>query len=249
MCVASLLVVAGCDHAPKPIVDLGSDWSCLSYPTAFRPSGTVFQVDKRTGAQRTFQDFSSVVAGTVRESPFVDVSATRSNQANAGVIASLIGLPIKAQADLRRTYSVSQSFGGASQTDVDQPTAFRLTSAFQASAGLAEAVRLGQAADNTYYLVRNTIRATEVTYSFDRDISADIDVGVTPATVGTVEAKAGLSDRTGTKYQKTFKEPQIVCVQADVLTVSRGSGSPLTPFAAPERPWSSGPGDQPLFRP
>ena len=131
---------------------------------------------------------------------------------------------------------------------MDQDTTNIIDDAFYNSATLEEAVKRGQTAGNSYYLVRNTIKATEVTYSFDRSISADVDVGVTPATLGTVEAKAGFSNEAGTTYSKTFTQPQIVCVQTERLTV-QGATPRLTPFSAPAPRWDSGPGDRPLFRP
>ena len=99
--LAACLSVAACHgQAPPSIVQLGAGWNCLSYPTAFRPAGSVYQVANATGAQTTFRDFGAVVAGRVPEQPFVDLSATRNNKVNAGVVASLIGLPLKASANV-----------------------------------------------------------------------------------------------------------------------------------------------------
>ena len=185
------LATAGCMGRAPPTVSIGSGFNCLSNPTAFRMPGVVYSVDKRTGTPSTFYDFSSVV-GSVSQQPFVDVTGSRTNTVNASVLASALGLPLKASADAKRLYTVSQSFGGTSQTDMDQPTTNRLEDAFFASQALADAEARKQVTGNDYYLVRNVILASDVTYKFDHSVSADIDVTAVPATIGTIEAQGRL---------------------------------------------------------
>ena len=247
--ITSILALGSCGTPPPPpAVVIGAGWNCLSYPTAFRPPGVVYQIDKDTGSATTFEDLSNSPGFKISSSDFVDVSASQSNKANASVIASLLGLPLKASANANSVFTVSQTFGNAIQTDMDQQTAYALEDAFFASPLLAEAMKRGDAQKNNYLLVQNTIQATAVTYSFDRDISADIDVGVTPVKIGSVELKANLDNDTGTKYSKTFKAPQVVCIQAAKLNVQLPKKAGLIPFSAERAVWSTGPGDAPLFK-
>jgi hypothetical protein len=226
--------------------------NCLSYPTAFRPPGWVYQVSNRNGDPSTFLDLSSTPGVKVIEASFPDVAANVNNKTNASVIASLLGFPLKASADTNHLYSVSQTFQDVTQTDMDQPSYENLQDAFYASPQLAKDIKNGTAAGYKYYLVRNALKAKQVTYTFDRDIGADVDVTVTPAQVGNIEAKAGFDDKGGLKYSKTFNSPQEVCIQVDPLPVqvpTHAGGPAAAPSSSPLRRWSSGPGDAPLFMP
>jgi hypothetical protein len=249
-CAAAILLAAsGCAGPvkPVPIVAIGSDFNCLSYPSAFRDSGVVFAVNKQDGGATTFKDLHATSGVVVNTAEFVDISASRKNTVNAGVLASLLGLPLKAGANADSVFAVSQTFGNASQTDVDQASTNLLVDAFYGSPELTRAIGSGDAARTSYYLVRNTIRALDVAYKFDRDIRADIDVGATAIPgVGAIEAKAGFDNVTGLSYDKTFKQPEDVCIQAVLLPVPRPRQPASVAAAVPA--WRAGPGDQPLFK-
>jgi hypothetical protein len=132
---------------------------------------------------------------------------------------------------------------------MDQQSDYNLRSAFYQSPVLDQAIKMNDIKGKTYYLVRNTIIAKSVSYSFDRDVSANIDVTAVPANVGNIEAKAGFDDKSGTKYSKTFAQPQEVCIQAEQLIVPppRKVAGGLKVAPATHK-WNPGPGDAPLFK-
>jgi hypothetical protein len=246
------LLLAGCLSTPKPIVSIEAGWNCLAYPSAFRDSGVVYAASAADGSATTFKDFHATPGVTVATADFVDVDASRSNKINASVLASLLGLPLKASASAGTTYTVTQVFSSAFRTDVDQSSDYALKNAFYASPDLAQAIQSGDALHNHYFLIRNTIRARTVSYGFDHDINASIDVNA-PVHAVTGEVKGGLDDSSGLKFSKTFTEPQDVCLQVEALPVpphteiARRSGGPVAAAPPPPRATASGDGDKPLF--
>lgn len=244
--VSPIFLLTGCislQPPPKPAVDIGAGWNCLSYPSAFRDAGVVFEVENSNGSATTFQDFSQTPGVIIKPGQFVDVKASRSNTVNAGIVASILGLPLKANANGGSNYTITQTFSNATQTDVDEPSTNLLKSAFYTSSAANTAIANGDARLNKYYLVRNTIKSDNVSYSFDRDISADIDVGVTPVKIGSIEATGKFDNKNGITYTKTFKEPVDVCIQPVLLPLPKLSGPAAAAFvAAPNL------GDVPLFR-
>lgn len=253
------LLLAGCPSPPKPIVNIEPGWNCLAYPSAFRDSGVVYAASVADGSATTFKDFHATPGVTVASADFVDVNASRSNKVNASVLASLLGLPLKASASAGSTYTVTQVFSSAFRTDVDQSSDYALKTAFYASPDLAQAVQSGDAAHNAYFLIRNTIRATTVSYSFDHDINASIDVNA-PVQGVTGEVKSGLDTSNGLKFSKTFTAPQDVCLQVEALPVPLHpesakhlegpvAAAPPPPMPPPPPPRATGPGDgdRPLF--
>jgi hypothetical protein len=252
------VMIAGCMTQPQPVpvarIDAG--WNCLAYPTAFRDAGVVYALSVADGSATTFKDFHATPGVQIRSAEFVDLNASHSNKVNASILAQLLGLKLKAQASAGTLYTVSQSFGTATQTDMNEAGDYKLKDAFYAAPELQQAIRYGDASNHKFYLIRNTIRALTVTYSFDRNIEASIDVSA-PVHGVSGEVKAGLDNSSGVKYSKTFKTPQDVCLLTEFLPVPRAAppssaGMAAARYTAAIAPGlaagpASLPGDQPLF--
>ena len=217
MAACPLAVTSCTSPAPPQAVQLAPGWNCLATPSSFNGAGFVFEVD-RSKASLTVADYSLI--SNVRSGATPDLNVKKTYKASIGLVAQILKLPVKASASASDTVTVTETFGGAREANVDADGAAAAQRAFYARTDLRP--------ENAYYYVRGAITATSVKYSFDKDVQASIDVTVAPS-IGTLNPKGSYSSANEFSYDSVFPTPVNVCIEPQRLAVPRGpSGAAAT---------------------
>lgn len=221
------LSLMGCHSNPVSPIALGPGWNCLATPSAFNGAGVVFMVDPN-GAKYTVADYSSVA--NVRLGPAPNISASKTYNMSAGLLAQVLKIPLKLDVSENESYKVTQSYSGGREANIDQDGANAVIRVFSTRSDLLP--------KNRYYLVRGALTATAVKYDFDRDISTSFGADL-PIKVVTVSPNAKYESTNGFHYSDSFTQPVNVCIEPETMPVPVPTANNL-PRAAPASPVSLG---------
>lgn len=206
------LTTAGCaSDIPQSPIQLGPGWNCLATPTAFDGAGYVFRVTSER-IPYTVSDYSAIA--NIQDGPAPAIIASKSYKASAGIIADILKLPLTANATASQVYNVTQTLSNARMTNVDDDGATAVRAKFYERSDL-------NPKDN-YYFVRRSITSTSISYSFDQDIAANVDVS-TPVSIANLKPKASYKSENGFRYDTDFGVPVNVCILAAKFSSSKAT--------------------------
>jgi hypothetical protein len=209
-------------------------YQCPLVPNGFDPAGSIYRLDK-DGTYFRVKDFTADPAITAlgsfkREVKISNYQLTDTQQANAGLSLNLLnkvlpGLTASASADYKKAMTVEITVEDMVGEVVDDAVADKIVEQFQTT--------MKAKPGNTYFLVREAVKAGAVSYKIKRtDLArmggkAEVEKLAQGAANVTVRENDGVLE-----IKQTFKPDRMpICIKSAELVVEGGRGGPAATVA------------------
>jgi hypothetical protein len=209
-------------------------YQCPLVPNGFDPAGSIYRLDQ-DGTYFRVKDFTSDPAigasGPLkREVKISNYQLSDTQQANAGLSLNLLnkvlpGLTASASADYKKAMTVEITVEDMVGEVIDDAVADRIVEQFQAT--------MKAKPGNTYFLVRETVKAGAVSYKIKRTDLARLGGKAEVEKLAQATANVTVRENDGVlEIKQTFKPDRMpICIKSAELVMEGGRGGPATTIA------------------
>ena len=218
----------------KFVPGVPNGYQCPLVPNGFDPAGSIYRLDK-DGTYFRVKDFTTDEAITAlgtfkREVKISNYQLADTQQANVGLSVSLLnkvlpGLTASASADYKRAMTVEITVEDMVGEVIDDAVADRIVELFQTS--------MKPKPGNTYFLVREAVKAGAVSYKIKRTDLARLGGKAEVEKLAQGAANITVRENDGVlEIKQTFKPDRMpVCIKSAELVIEGGRAGPPTNIA------------------
>jgi hypothetical protein len=209
-------------------------YQCPLVPNGFDPAGSIYRLDK-DGTYFRVKDFTTDMASNSlapfkREVRISNYQLSDTQQANAGLSLNLLnkvlpGLTAPVSADYKKAMTVEITVEDIVGEVVDDAVADRIVEQFQAT--------LKPKPGNTYFLVRETVKAGAVSYKIKRTDLARLGGKAEVEKLAQAAANVTVRENDGVlEIKQTFKPDRMpICIKSAELVIEGTRGGAPTNIA------------------
>ncbi len=209
-------------------------YQCPLVPNGFDPAGSIYRLD-RDGTYFRVKDFTSdpAIGGSgplKREVKISNYQLSDTQQANAGLSLNLLnkvlpGLTASASADSKQAMTVEITVEDMVGEVIDDAVADRIVEQFQAT--------MKAKPGNTYFLVREAVKAGAVSYKIKRTDLARLGGKAEVEKLAQATANVTVRENDGVlEIKQSFKPDRMpICIKSAELVMEGGRGGPATTIA------------------
>ena len=211
----------------KFVPGVPNGYQCPLVPNGFDPAGSIYRLDK-DGTYFRVKDFSTDAAiaalGTLkREVKISNYQLADTQQSNVGLSLNLLnkvlpGLTASASADYKKAMTVEITVEDMVGEVIDDAVADRIVEQFQST--------MKAKPNNTYFLVREAVKAGAVSYKIKRTDLAKLGGKAEVEKLAQGAANVTVRENDGVlEIKQTFKPDRMpICIKSAELMIESGRG-------------------------
>ncbi len=204
-------------------------YQCPLVPNGFDPAGSIYRLDK-DGTYFRVKDFTTDAAITAlgtfkREVKISNYQLADTQQASVGLSVNLLnkvlpGLTASASADYKKAMTIEITVEDMVGEVIDDAVADRIVEQFQST--------MKAKPGNTYFLVREAVKAGAVSYKIKRTDLAKLGGKAEVEKLAQGAANVTVRENDGAlEIKQTFKPDRIpICIKSAELVLEGGRGGP-----------------------
>jgi hypothetical protein len=209
-------------------------YQCPLVPNGFDPTGSIYRLDK-DGTYFRVKDFTAdgaiaALGSFKREVKISNYQLSDTQQANAGLSLNLLnkvlpGLTASASADYKKAMTVEITVEDMVGEVIDDAVADKIAEQFHTT--------MKAKPGNTYFLVREAVKAGAVSYKIKRNDLARLGGKAEVEKLAQAAANVTVRENDGVlEIKQTFKPERMpICIKSAEIVVEGGRGGPATSVA------------------